>query len=128
MEHPSSPIPAPQTRRIAFLLLPDFPQICLAAAIEPLFIANWLNGAPLYRWERLSLDGKPVRASNGTAVAVDGVVSEDVRFDALFLLASFDVKRQAGNRRLRAWLRRVARHGAAIGAIETGAELLAAAG
>jgi AraC family carnitine catabolism transcriptional activator len=128
MEHPSSPIPAPQTRRIAFLLLPDFPQICLAAAIEPLFIANWLNGAALYRWESLSLDGKPVRASNGTSVAVDDAISEDVQFDALFLLASFDVKRQTENRKLRAWLRRVARHGAAIGAIETGAELLAAAG
>jgi AraC family carnitine catabolism transcriptional activator len=38
------------------------------------------------------------------------------------------VKRQTENRKLRAWLRRVARHGAAIGAIETGAELLAAAG
>lgn len=128
MEHPSSPIPAPQTRRIAFLLLPDFPQICLAAAIEPLFIANWLNGTALYRWESLSLDGKPVRASNGTSVAVDDAISEDVQFDALFLLASFDVKRQTENRKLRAWLRRVARHGAAIGAIETGAELLAAAG
>jgi AraC family carnitine catabolism transcriptional activator len=109
-------------------LLPDFPQICLAAAIEPLFIANWLSAAPLYRWETLSLDGKPVRASNGTPVAVDAGISEDVQFDALFLLASFDVKRQAGDRKLRAWLRRVARHGAVMGAIETGAELLAAAG
>jgi AraC family carnitine catabolism transcriptional activator len=128
MKRPSSPASVPQIRRIGFLLLPDFPQICLAASIEPLFIANWLNGAPLYRWERLSLDGKPVRASNGTSVAVDDALSDDVHFDALFLLASFDVKRQTGDRRLRAWLQRVARHGAVMGAIETGAELLAAAG
>jgi AraC family transcriptional regulator, carnitine catabolism transcriptional activator len=128
MKRSSGPAPAPPPQRIGFLLLPDFPQICLVAAIEPLFIANWLSGATLYRWETLSLDGKPVHASNGTSVAVDAAVSEDVRFDALFLLASFDVKRQTGDRRLRAWLRRVARHGAAMGAIETGAELLAAAG
>ncbi|QEX19050.1 AraC family transcriptional regulator [Hypericibacter terrae] len=128
MKRSDSPAPIPQTQRIGFLLLPDFPQICLAAAIEPLFIANWLSGGPLYRWETLSLDGTPVRASNGTAVAVDSAVSEDVRFDALFLLASFDVKRQTADRKLRAWLRRVARHGATLGAIETAAELLAAAG
>jgi AraC family carnitine catabolism transcriptional activator len=128
MKRPAKPAPALPSQRIGFLLLPDFPQICLAAAIEPLFIANWLAGAELYRWETLSLDGRPVRASNGTSVAVDGAVSEDLRFDALFLLASFDVKRQTGDRKLRAWLRRVARHGAVMGAIETGAELLAAAG
>lgn len=128
MKRPSHPVPAPQAQRIGFLLLPDFPQICLAAAIEPLFIANWLSGTALYRWETLSLDGGPTRASNGTSVAVDTAVSEDVRFDALFLLASFDVKRQTGDRKLRAWLQRVTRHGAAMGAIETGAELLAAAG
>jgi AraC family carnitine catabolism transcriptional activator len=128
MKRPAKPAPALPSQRIGFLLLPDFPQICLAAAIEPLFIANWLAGAELYCWETLSLDGRPVRASNGTSVAVDGAVSEDLRFDALFLLASFDVKRQTGDRKLRAWLRRVARHGAVMGAIETGAELLAAAG
>src|SRR5262245_13851543 len=115
MKRPPPLPPAPQAQRIGFLLLPDFPQICLAAAIEPLFIANWLNGAALYRWETLSLDGRPVRASNGTSVAVDEAVSEDVRFDALFLLASFDVKRQTGDRKLRGWLRRVARHGTAMG-------------
>ncbi|HWA42815.1 MAG TPA: GlxA family transcriptional regulator [Hypericibacter adhaerens] len=122
------PASAPAAQRVGFLLLPDFPQICLTGAIEPLFIANWLSGSALYRWETLSLDGRPVSASNGTAIAVDAAASDDVRFDALFLLASFDVKRQIGDRRLRAWLRRVARHGAAMGAIETGAELLAAAG
>ena len=128
MKRPSEADPGPQPQRIGFLLLPEFPQIGLAAAIEPLFIANWLSATPLYRWETLSIDGRPVRASNGASVGVDAAAPEEVRFDALFLLASFDVKRHAGDRRLRAWLRRVARHGAAMGAIETGAELLAAAG
>jgi AraC family carnitine catabolism transcriptional activator len=128
MKRPARPTSALPPQRIGFLLLPDFPQICLAAAIEPLFIANWLSGAELYRWETLSLAGRPVRASNGTMVAVEAAASEDSAFDALFLLASFDVKRQTQDRKLRAWLRRVARHGAVMGAIETAAELLAAAG
>jgi AraC family carnitine catabolism transcriptional activator len=127
-ESAGPPSSRPETERIGFLLLPAFPHVCLAAAIEPLFVANWLSGAPLYRWETLSADGAPVKASNGMRVPVDAGLTEDVRYDALFVLASFDVKRHTRDRRLRAWLRQVARHGATLGAIETGAEVLAAAG
>lgn len=120
--------PGPEAERVGFLLLPAFAHAGLAAAIEPLFVANWLSGATLYRWETLSTDGAPVKASNGMRVRVDAGLTDDVRYDALIVLASFDVKRHTRDRALRAWLRRVARHGATLGAIETGAEVLAAAG
>jgi AraC family carnitine catabolism transcriptional activator len=118
---------AVEPRQVGFLLLPEFSYLGLAAAIEPLFIANWLSGQELYRWRTLSLDGQAVRASNGLAVPVDGDIA-GTGFDALFVLASFDVRRHAGDARLKAWLRRVARHGATIGSIETGSEVVAAAG
>src|SRR4029450_1795232 len=50
---------------IAFLLVPDFPLFAFSAAIEPLRIANWISGRPLYEWKVLSKDGRPVPASNG---------------------------------------------------------------
>src|SRR5271170_4892345 len=59
-------------RKLAFLLLPEFSHLGLAAAIEPLFIANWLSQERVFDWTILSVDGNAVRASNGMTTAVDG--------------------------------------------------------
>jgi AraC family carnitine catabolism transcriptional activator len=61
-------------------------------------------------------------------VPVDAAIADAAEFDALYVLASFDVKRLTRDRSLKAWLRRVARHGATIAAIETACEVVAAAG
>jgi len=113
---------------VRLLLLPAFSNLCLAAVTEPLFIANWLSGRRLYRWRTLSLDGNPVVASSGNAVPVESGLAEEIDFDSLFVLASFDLKRLIRDRSLKAWLRRVARHGATIAGIETASEIIAAAG
>lgn len=119
---------ADESRLVGLLLLPDFSQLGHAAATEPLFVANWLSGRTLYRWQTLSLDGKAVRSSSGQKLPVDAGIREGSRFDLLLVLASFDVKRLAHDHALKAWLRRVARHGATIGSIETASEVVAAAG
>src|SRR3954451_19594042 len=119
---------AQNTRLIGLLLLPSCSHLALGAVVEPLFIANWLTGRPLYRWRTLSLDGKPVRTSSELPVPVDAGIAETAEFDALYVLASFDVKRLTRDRSLKAWLRRVARHGATIASIETASEVVAAAG
>src|SRR4029453_7966092 len=115
-------------RSIGVLLLPDFSQLSFAAFIEPLFVANWLSGREFYRWRTLSLDGKPVRSSAGQRPQVDAGVADLSRFDLLLVLASFDVKRLTRDQTLKAWLCRVAPHGATIGSIETASEVMAAAG
>src|ERR1700754_141755 len=115
-------------RQIGLLLLPSFAHLALGAVVEPLFIANWLSERPLYHWRTLSLDGKAVRTSSELSVPVDAGVTETAEFDALYVLASFDVKRLTRDRSLKAWLRRVARHGATIAAVETACEVVAAAG
>ena len=68
---------AANPRMIGLLLLPAFTHLAMSAIIEPLFIANWLSGRALYRWQVLSLDGQPVKASTGTAVPVDCGVKLD---------------------------------------------------
>ena len=113
---------------VAFLLLPAFSYLSLMAAVEPLFIANWLAGRRLYRWLVLSRDGRAVEASNGLRAPVDSGLAGAGRLDAIFLLASFDPRQHAGDARLAAWLRRAARYGAELGAIETASEIFAAAG
>jgi len=116
-----------KTRRIGFVLLPSFSYLGLAAAIEPLFIANWLAQRRLYSWQTLALDGTSVEASSGLRLRADGAIAGAQAFDAVFLLASFEPKRHAAHRGLRAWIQRQARHGVVLGGIETGGEVLAAA-
>jgi AraC family carnitine catabolism transcriptional activator len=119
---------ADESRLVGLLLLPDFSQLGLAAVTEPLFVANWLSGRTLYRWQTLSLDGRAVRSSSGQRLPVDAGIGEASRFDLLLVLASFDVKRLTRDHALKSWLRRVARHGATIGSIETASDVVAAAG
>jgi len=119
---------AANPRTIGLLLLPAFSHLAMSAIVEPLFIANWLSGRTLYRWRTMSRDGRPALTSGEMKVPVDDGLAEKIGFDSLFVLASFDLKGLTKDRELKAWLRRVARHGATIGSIETASEVVAAAG
>ncbi|HMK87699.1 MAG TPA: GlxA family transcriptional regulator [Steroidobacteraceae bacterium] len=115
-------------RKLAFLLLPEFSYLGLAAATEPLFIANWLAQEPLFEWKILSADGKPVRASNGMVVPVDGDLTAGAAAKTVFVLASFEPDRAVRERSVVRWLKRLARFGAELGGIENGSLVLAEAG
>lgn len=121
-----SPISPPL--RIGILLLPSFSNFGLASLIEPLSIANWLAQRSLFQWTLLSVDGQPVPASNGLLASAQASIGESTEFDACAVIASFDVHRHARNPALKAWIKRQAAFGAIMAGIETGTELLAAAG
>ncbi len=114
--------------RIAFVLLPDFSNLGLAAAVEPLFVANWLTKCQTFDWRFLSLDGLPVRASNGMPISVDASLESPQAYGAVIVAASFNTAAHSQNTKLLNWLRRATRFGVQICAIETGSEVLAAAG
>jgi AraC family carnitine catabolism transcriptional activator len=114
--------------KIGFLLLPDFSYFGLVAATQPLFIANWRAQRSVFDWSTWSADGRPVRASNGAMVPVDDSIAAAHHFHTLLVLASFEPKLHAEDARLRHALRRAASFGIELGGIETGSELLAAAG
>jgi AraC family carnitine catabolism transcriptional activator len=113
-----------------FYLVPGFSAMGFVAAMEPLRVANRLSqdqgglGA-VFAWRLFSADGHPVEASCGLKVAVDGPLDEQV--SALIVCAGFEPRRGI-SRPLIAALRRMARRGVAMGAIDTGAYLLAEAG
>jgi transcriptional regulator GlxA family with amidase domain len=113
--------------RYGFLLLPEFPIYALIPAIEALRIANQNRGRKLYSWHFFSPDGRPVRAGNGMAVPVEAAMADIAWFPTLFICAG-NHPMQYGTKRVLSWLRRLARHGAVLGAIDTGAFALAAAG
>ena len=117
---------------ILFLLVPEFSMLSLTSAIEPLRLANRAANKPLYACKLLSKDGGPVRASNGVEVAADAAIAE-VAFKpgeplpTVCLVAGIGGERYQ-DKEVFAWLRRFDRHGAVIGALCTGAYVLARAG
>jgi transcriptional regulator GlxA family with amidase domain len=101
--------------------------IAFTGAIEALRLANRTSGQALYQWSLFSVDGRPVKASNGIALHPDGDLEAANRFDTVAVCSGTDVQRFQ-DRALVSWLRRMARQGADIGALCTGSYILARAG
>ena len=93
---------------------------------SPIGAANVLAGQELYRWIHVSIDGRPVRASNGASVVADQAVGQPLACDTLFVFAAGDPARSPGRGHLRV-AARVARHGRLAG-VSGGPFLLAHAG
>ena len=128
----ASPPAETAAETILFLLIPDFSMIAFTSAIEPLRIANRLAGRTLYRWRLVSRDGAAVAASNGIALQVDVGIA-DAEPPASGVLPAVVLCGGLGsehyqNKEVLAWLRRWARRGAGVGALCTGAHVLARAG
>lgn len=83
---------------IGFLLHNNFSLMALASALEPLRQANQLAGHELYRWHTMTLDGRPVWASNGLQVSPNAAVSLAPAMDALFVFGVED--NEPGDQRL----------------------------
>ncbi len=115
------------TRHFLFLLVERFTLLAFASALEPLRIANRMAGRPVYDWRVLSVDGAPVTCSAGLAVTPDGGLENPARDSTILVVGGLDVRR-AATKPLMTWLRRESRRGQAVGAICTGAEVLARAG
>jgi AraC family carnitine catabolism transcriptional activator len=112
---------------VGFLLVPKFSSMAFFSAVEPLRVANRLAGRPLFSWRALSIDGEPVEASNGMRLMVDGKLEESGPLPTLILVSGFDPQTYETPLLLR-HLRRLSRAGTRLGALDTGAHLLAKAG
>jgi transcriptional regulator GlxA family with amidase domain len=121
----ATPVETPQ--RIGFFLVPNLSMVAFSSAVETLRLANWVSGKALYAWKLFSDDGKPVVASNGIAVTIDEAVSTVDFFPSVIVCGGIEVQRFESPTAF-AWLRRLARRGADIGAVCTGAHVLARAG
>ncbi|MEM0949641.1 MAG: GlxA family transcriptional regulator [Pseudomonadota bacterium] len=112
---------------IAFVLLNEFTHLAFSCAIEPLRIANHVSARPLYRWTLLSEDGARAVCSNGSVTLVDGGLGPLERADHLFVVSGLNVPDYVTADLLH-FLRRERAHGTRIGAICSGAYVLAKAG
>jgi transcriptional regulator GlxA family with amidase domain len=130
MRHLSNQIrqkPTEETQRIGFLLLPNFPLMSYASAVEPLRAANVLAGRELYAWSNLTIDGEAVEASVGVRIAPDLTLESAGGLDTLFVCAGGNPANFDHNPSF-ARLRALAAGGVAIGGMSGGAYILARAG
>jgi AraC family transcriptional regulator, glycine betaine-responsive activator len=119
------PISLPQS--IALVLVPEFTMMPVTSAIEPLRLANRLAEKQLYKWTLHSLDGQPVAASNGILTMVNGDLEAVPHDAAIIVCGGLNIQHHT-DKRLLSWLRKTSRRGVDIGAVCTGAHVLAEAG
>ncbi|MGO1117994.1 GlxA family transcriptional regulator [Rhodovibrionaceae bacterium A322] len=120
-------VPRELPQVIGFVLMPQFSMIAFTSAVEALRQANRCADKELYQWPVYSLDGGPVRASNGLEISVEGDLEAAGRLSAVAVCTGVNV-RNLPDKPLLPWLRRMDRLGADIGALCTGTYLLAKAG
>jgi transcriptional regulator GlxA family with amidase domain len=123
-----------RSRRIVFFLVPNFSMIAFATAIEPLRLANRQIGHQFYQWRLVTESGMTGIASNGVKIEVDGSLEDekrrfhtDERPDMFFVCSGVFVEKYE-SKSVNSWLRQLNRSGVTIGAMCTGAWVLAKAG
>ncbi|MEQ9607177.1 MAG: GlxA family transcriptional regulator [Kiloniellaceae bacterium] len=120
-------VPRELPQRIALVLLPRFSFLPFSGLVESFRLANRMSGQELYRWTLVSMDGRPVAASNAVELNVAGDLAAAENCDTVVVCSGIDVH-TLSTKGLTAWLRKADRRGADLGAICTGSHVLAKAG
>jgi transcriptional regulator GlxA family with amidase domain len=113
-------------QHVALIVVPEFTMMPVTAAVEPLRLANRHAERELYRWSLHSVDGEPVAASNGILTMVNGDLEAIDEHSLAIVCGGLNVQKHA-DKRLLNWLRKAARRGMTLGAVCTGAHVLAEA-
>ena len=115
------------SKRFVFVLLDRFTMLSFSCAIEPLRLANYVAGKPLYTWRLAGEGGVEATCSNGATFKLDIGLEDVDRDDTILVCGGIDIQR-ATTKPVLNWLRREARRGNVIGGMCTGAYALAKAG
>jgi AraC family transcriptional regulator, glycine betaine-responsive activator len=113
--------------QFGFLTLPNYSMIACANAIEALRMANRVSARNAYKWQLLTVDGTPARASNGMSLHPSAALSSARSLDIVLVCGGLDIRRSTG-RSVIAALRQFARARVPLGALCTGSFALAEAG
>lgn len=116
-----------KTEHFLFLLVENFSHIAFSCAVEPLRIANLISGDELYKWSFASENGKTATCSNGSVTLVHSGFRQIPRSDLLFVLSGLHVQKYV-TPALMATIRAERSRGTALGALCSGAYILAKTG
>lgn len=113
--------------RVACVLLPRFNMMGLVSLLEPLRIANYLSSSPLYHHQFHAPQAGEVIASNGMSVHCGPLPDKLAQDDLAVVAGSWGAEHYA-DPALVSWLRRQARMGARLCAVEIASYVFARAG
>ncbi|WP_246688773.1 MULTISPECIES: GlxA family transcriptional regulator [unclassified Mesorhizobium] len=119
---------------MTFYLVPGFAMLALSSAIEALRLANRVLGYRAYDWRLISETGMVVRANCGSSLLADSCLEAERKrlFQAdrpsMSIVCADDNVEQYFNKSLEAWLRDCRQRRILVGALGTGAYVLARAG
>lgn len=117
---------APQ--HFIFALVEDFTHLALTCAVDPLRIANLLSGKQLYRWSFASADGERAVGSDASVLLAHHKFNDLPDYDRLFVLSGLDVQKKDHSALIAALRKEERLRGKPIGALCSGAYVLAQAG
>lgn len=115
------------SRRIGVLPIEGFAILPYASTVELLRAANILSRRDLYEVINIGHGPEPVQSSGAAQVVPQARVGDDLKLDYLFVVAGGDPM-QFDDRRVMAWLSRMARRGVPLGGVSGGPVILARAG
>ncbi len=114
--------------KILIIATPNFNLAATANFIDPFRAINYLDGASHFHWTLASVGGGMCEASNGLSVATQDLKSAlEESWDLAIVSSSWAPERHSSSAFLQA-MRRVARSGCVVGALDTGSFILARAG
>ncbi|MGV3549593.1 GlxA family transcriptional regulator [Rhizobium sp.] len=114
--------------QLLIIVTPNFNLTATAAFIDPFRAANYLEGVTRFRWNLVSANGGMCLASNGFSVETQRLADfQSDGFDIVVMSASWTPE-TARTPQLLAALRKWARAGSIMGALDTGGFILADAG
>lgn len=116
-----------RTTTIGFLIFPGFPMSCLTSMIEPLRAANEIAERRAFAWRIVSETGDRVESSAQVVFDPDLKLADAADVEFLFLLSS-PTSNFADKKGSEGQLRRLARHGVAMGGVSGGVFPLARSG
>lgn len=108
------------------IVMPNFNLAATVGFIDPFRAANYLEGYTHFRWRIASTTGGPIVASNGMTIETKALAElQDESPDVAIVSSSWAPELHDSSPVLQSTLRRWARSGITLGALDTGAFILA---
>ena len=115
-------------KSVAFLLTPEFAPLAYSSVIVPFHYVNYALGKTAYELSVCTFDGEPVADTMGVRYTPHFAARALPRPPNFIILCTGRNIERYESKALLRWLREMARGGAYMGAVSTGAHMLAAAG
>jgi AraC family carnitine catabolism transcriptional activator len=114
--------------RALIIVTPNFNLAATVGFLDPFRAANYLNGSILFRWEIVSASGGEITASNGLSIGTRALREVNGQPQDMVIVSSSWAPETYNSAPLHGALLRWARAGVTLGALDTGAFILAEAG